>query len=492
MSEWYEDPPKEERPPAERTGRRATAWTFGTGCAAVLAGAWSLGTVLFVPWHRAPRWEVLVPLAVTVLLGAAWLIASALAPRAGRTAPTPPRPHPPTPAELRDVAEQAARRTRRSVAAGWAMALPALWVAPVVFITAQQPVERELITRHDTLLAAGARWTDGTVARFGDASLAVHPAGRPELSVPVPDERGRLDQLAPGDHVRILLDIEHPDRGVFAEPDLTRMRPDAPIAGVPGLLLSGVLLLLWWCVLFGVIGRRALLPNAWLRMSPHPLITDPSDPRAVSWTRVRLGDTVLTWSIRTGNEEESGVAWQSGFRLDPETADPSEEEGPGTVVFQEYAARFAAAATVRETVPRLAGATGWLGRETTLGPSSRSLLVLDDGETRWGLGHRAAAYRPPEPPAAPADARPGSGGWLRLPQPVQVFGLGTRVLYCILALWPVAAIAVNTTDAFRRFDPTAVFLVELGGCVVFLLLLFGIARLWKRRRNHHEPGAPGN
>ncbi|MEE1824907.1 hypothetical protein PUR61_22385 [Streptomyces sp. BE20] len=43
--------------------------------------------MLFLPWRPSSRPEVLVPLAATALLGAAWFAASWLAPPAERPAP---------------------------------------------------------------------------------------------------------------------------------------------------------------------------------------------------------------------------------------------------------------------------------------------------------------------------------------------------------------------------------------------------------------------
>ncbi|MER7706804.1 hypothetical protein ABTX81_28390 [Kitasatospora sp. NPDC097605] len=485
----YVNPPTEQRMTVGVTGRRATGWTFGTGCAAVLAATWSLGTVLVVPWHPGPRWEVLTALAVTVSLGLLWLLASRLAPEAERTGPLPPQP-PPSPAALREVTVRAARRSKWSVLAGWAMVLPALWVAPVVFLTAHQPLERELIDRHAALVAAGARWTDCTVAlsayeaagrpRPHGSGLAVHPAGHPEMSLALADERGKLDRFAAGDTLRVLLDIERPGLGTFPEPYLPLVHPGRPVAHTGFPIVTGVMVLIWLCVLIRVHGRRALLPTKWLEATDRHTAHPADAPQPTGWRRVSVHGTVLSWSFRTSSDEDSGTTWRSGIRLDPEPADAS--PGPGPVAFQEYADRFADADAAGPMAVRLAGATGWLGRQAGDRRGTLAVLVLDDGETRWGSEHVMAEASDDPATDPPTDTPVAADRRLHLPPPVQVFDPGQRFVLSGLVLWPMFVIWLNTVNAHRRFDGVGVFAAEVVAAAVFTAAVFGVRTLRERRR----------
>ncbi len=505
----YVDPPTALALPERGSGRRATAWTFGTGCATVLASVWSLGTVLVVPWHPAPRRELLAAFAVTVLLGLVWLLASRLAPVAERAEPAPPRPRP-SPAELRDIARRTARRSRWSVLTGWAAVLPAIWVVPVAFLTAHQPLEQGLMDRHAALVAAGARWTDSTVAlstaeaqgrpRERGRIVAVHPAGHPEMSLAVVNERGKLNDLVAGDNLRILIDLEHPGSDIFPEPLVPLLHPGRPFATVGFRVVLGVMLLIWWCILFGVLDRRLLLPTRRLRVQEYPLTADPpatppvpedTTRRPPDWRRVRVHGTVLQWSFRSGSDEDSGTTWRAGLRLDPEAAGPPPDPGPGPVAFQDHAARLADAEVAGRTAARLAGSTGWLGRQAGGPGGELAVLVLDDGETRWGLPHTVADDPPTTgeptdaPDDAPADAPAEVRPPLRLPPPVLVLGPLERVALSALALYPMGVIWLNTTGALRRFNGVAVFAVEVVGAAGYAAAGFGLATLverWRKRR----------
>lgn len=165
------------------------------------------------------------------------------------------------------------------------MVLPAIWTVPVVLLTAHQPLERDLIARHTARVAAGARWTDNTVAlstaeaegrpRPPGPVIAVHPTGQPEVSMTVENERGKLDRFGAGDSLRILRDPEHPGLGMFPQPLLPLVHPGRPFATVGFLVVLGAMLVIWWCILIGVLGRRALLPTRWLRVDRYPLTADP-------------------------------------------------------------------------------------------------------------------------------------------------------------------------------------------------------------------------
>ncbi|MFB7673456.1 hypothetical protein ACFC26_18810 [Kitasatospora purpeofusca] len=514
----YVDPPSALPPPKGGTGRRSTAWTLGTGCAVALASAWSLGTLLVVPWHPAPRREVLLPFAVTVLLGLAWLLASRLAPALGPAEPTPPRPRP-SPAELRGIAARTAKRSRRSVLTGWAMVLPAIWMVPVVFLTAHQPLERDLIARHTALVAAGARWTDNTVAlsaaeavgrpREHGPTIAVHPAGQPEVSLTVENVRGKLDRFSAGDSLRILRDPEHPGLGMFPEPLLPLVHPGRPFANHFFLVLLGVMLLIWWLLLIGVLGRRVLLPTHWLRVERYLLTADPPNGGAdgpedatrprTDWRRVRVHGTLLQWRVRTGSEEDD-VGTHVGLRLDPEDADRSPDPDPASLAFQEYADRFADAEVSGRTAVRLSGAAGWLGRQSGGTGGRFAVLVLDDGETRWGFDHPLVPAGTDVSTTGPADTPPGGGTDtgaptkpLRLPPLMQVFGLDERLGMSALGLYPMGAIWLNTSGVLRRFDGVGVFAVEVVGAAAWTALGFGVAALverWRARRQSAPTGPP--
>ncbi|WP_328953004.1 hypothetical protein [Kitasatospora purpeofusca] len=514
----YLDPPTALPPPQGGTGRRSTGWTFGTGCAVALASAWSLGTLLVVPWYPAPRWEVLLSFAVTVLLGLAWLLASRLAPALGLAEPAPPRPRP-SPAELRGLAARTARRSRRSVLTGWVMVLPAIWTVPVVFLTAHQPLERDLIARHAALVAAGARWTDNTVAlstaeaagrpREHGRMIAVHPAGQPEMSLAVENERGKLDRLVAGDNLRILRDPEHPGLGMFPEPLLPLVHPGRPFANRGFLIVLGAMLVIWWLLLIGVLGRRALLPTRWLRVEQYPLTADPpsagpddpdvsdgpedADRPPTDWRRVRVHGTVLRWRFRTGDSEDSDVTTRAGLRLDPEAADPSPEPVPASLAFQDYADRFADSEVTGRTAVRLAGAAGWLGRQNRGTGGGFAVLVLDNGETRWGFDHPVAGAGAEASTSGPADTRPGSGADtgaptapLRLPPLMQVFGLDERLGMSALGLYPMGAIWLNSTGVLRRFSGGGVSVVEVVVAVAWTATGFGVATLVERRRARQQ------
>ncbi|MEK2490226.1 hypothetical protein WN990_11720 [Kitasatospora purpeofusca] len=511
----YVDPPSALPPPKGGTGRRSTAWTLGTGCALALASAWSLGTLLVVAWHPAPRREMLLPFAVTVLLGLAWLLASRLAPALEPAEPAPPRPRP-TPAELRGIAARTARRSRRSVLTGWAMVLPAIWTVPVVFLTAHQPLERDLIARHTALVAAGARWTDNTVAlsaaeaagrpREHGRMIAVHPAGQPEVSLAIENERGKLDRFVAGDNLRILRDPEHPGLGMFPEPLLPLVHPGRPFANGAFVAVLVAVLVIWWCILIGVLGRRALLPTRWLRVARYPLTADPpsgdgpedaTGPQT-DWQRVRIDGTLLQWSVRTGSEE-GDVASRSGLRLVPGAADPSSAPGPDSIAFQEYADRFADAEVTGRTAVRLAGSAGWLGRQSGGTGGVLAVLVLDNGETRWGSDHPLAPAGADGSSTGPADARPDTvtdtdaPTPLRLPPLMQVFGLDERLGTSALGLYPMGAIWLNSTGVLRRFNGVGVFAVEVVVAAVCTAIAFGVAALVERRRARRRPtptGAP--
>ncbi|MFD4906276.1 hypothetical protein [Kitasatospora purpeofusca] len=519
----YVDPPSPLPPPKGGTGRRSTAWTLGTGCALALASTWSVGTLLVVAWHPAPRRELLLPFAVTVLSGLAWLFASRLAPALEPAAPVPPRPRP-TPAELRGIAARTARRSRRSVLTGWAMVLPVIWMVPVVLLTAHQPLERDLIARHTALLAAGARWTDNTVAlsaaeavgrpREHGPTIAVHPAGQPEVSLAVENVRGKLDRLAAGDSLRILRDPEHPGLGMFPEPLLPLVHPGRPFANRFFLVLLGVMLLIWWLLLIGVLGRRVLLPTHWLRVERYPLTADPpnggaDDPedatrRLTDWRRVRVHGTILEWTFRTGVSDDSDVAARSGLRLDPEAADPSPGPGPGpdSLAFQDHADRFADDKVTGRTAVRLAGAAGWLGRQSggTGGPFA--VLVLDNGETRWGFDHPLVPAGTDVSTTGPTDTRPDSGTDtgaptkpLRLPPLMQVFGLDERLGMSALGLYPMGAIWLNSTGVLRRFNGVGVFAVEVVVAAAYTTAGFGVAALverWRARRRSAPTDTPSD
>ncbi|MCX4755652.1 hypothetical protein [Kitasatospora purpeofusca] len=513
----YVDPPSALPPPKGGTGRRSTAWTLGTGCALALASAWSLGTLLVVAWHPAPRREVLLSFAVTVLLGLAWLLASRLAPALEPAEPAPPRPRP-TPAELRGIAARTARRSRRSVLTGWAMVLPAIWTVPVVFLTAHQPLERDLIARHTALVAAGARWTDNTVAlstaeaagrpREHGRMIAVHPAGQPEVSLAVENERGKLDRFVAGDNLRILRDPEHPGLGMFPEPLLPLVHPGRPFANGTFVAVLVAVLVVWWCILIGVLGRRALLPTRWLRVDRYPLTADPPQPGPdgpedttrppVDWQRVRIHGTVLQWRFRTGSSEDGDVTTRSGLRLDREAADPSPEPVPTSLAFEDHAERFAESEVTGRTAVRLAGAAGWLGRQR-LGPGgSLAVLVLDNGETRWGLDHPLAPAGADVSSTGPADARPDTGPDtdaptkpLRLPPLMQVFGLDERLGMSALGLYPMGAIWLNSTGVLRRFNGVGVFAVEVVVAVAWFAAGLGVAALVERRRARRRSAPTG-
>ncbi|WP_053643172.1 hypothetical protein [Streptomyces sp. XY431] len=523
----YVRPPSALPPPKGGTGRRSTAWTLGTGCAVALASAWSVGTLLVVPWHPAPRWEVLLPFAVTVLLGLGWLLASRLAPALEPAEPAPPRPRP-SPAELRGIAARTARRSRRSVLTGWATVLPAIWMVPVVLLTAHQPLEQDLIARHAALVAAGARWTDNTVAlstaeaagrpREHGPMIAVHPAGQPEVSLAVENVRGKLDRLVAGDNLRILRDLEHPGLGMFPEPLLPLVHPGRPFANRAFLAVLIPMLVIWWLLLIGVVGRRALLPTRWLRVERYPLTADPpstgpddpdvsDDPEDATrpptdWQRVRVHGTVFDWSYRTGGSDDSDVATRSGLRLDPEAADPSPDPGPGSLAFQDYADRFADAEVTGRTAVRLAGASGWLGRQTGGTGGHFAVLVLDNGETRWGFDHPVTPDGTDAPSTGPADAGPDSGtaagtdtgaakAPLRLPPLMQVFGLDERLGMSALGLYPMGAIWLNSTGVLRRFSGVGVFAVEVVVAAAWTAMGFGVAALverWRARRQSAPTG----
>ncbi|MFB8236962.1 hypothetical protein ACFC58_10475 [Kitasatospora purpeofusca] len=511
----YVRPPTALPPPRGGTGRRSTAWTFGTGCAVALASAWSLGTVLAVPWHPAPRWEVLLSFAVTVLSGLAWLLASRLAPALEPAEPAPPRPRP-SPAELRGIAARTARRSRRSVLSGWAMVLPAIWTVPVVLLTAHQPLEQDLIARHTALVAAGARWTDNTVAlstaeaagrpREHGRMIAVHPAGQPEVSLAVENERGKLDRFVAGDNLRILRDPEHPGLGMFPEPLLPLVHPGRPFANRGFLVVLGAVLVIWWLLLIGVLGRRALLPTHWLRVEQYPLTADPPGADGpedgtgppTDWQRVRVHGTVFEWSFRTGGSDDSDVASRSGLRLDPEAADPSPDPGPGSLAFQEYADRFADTEVTGRTAVRLAGAAGWLGRQTGGTGGSFAVLVLDNGETRWGFDHPVAPAGDDASTTGPADTLPDSGTAkrapttpLRLPPLTQVFGPDERLGLSALGLYPMGAIWLNSTGVLRRFNGVGVFAVEVVVAAAYTAMGFGVATLVERWRARQQPTPTG-
>ncbi|MFD9061887.1 hypothetical protein ACFVZ3_10230 [Kitasatospora purpeofusca] len=510
----YVDPPSALPPPKGGTGRRSTVWTLGTGCAVALASAWSLGTLLVVPWHPAPRREVLPPFAVTVLLGLAWLLASRLAPTLEPAQPAPPRPRP-TPAELRGIAARTARRSRRSVLSGWVMVLPAIWTVPVVLLTAHQPLERDLIARHSALVAAGARWTDNTVAlstaeaagrpREPGRMIAVHPAGHPEVSLAVENERGKLDRFVAGDGLRILRDPEHPGLGMFPEPLLPLVHPGRPFASRAFLILLGPMLVIWLLILIGVVWRRVLLPTRWMWVEQYPLTADPPSADGpedatgppTDWQRVRVHGTLLRWSVRTGSEEDD-VTSHSGLRLDPEAADPSSDPGRGSIAFQEHADRFADAEVTGRTAVRLAGAAGWLGRQSGGAGGVFAVLVLDDGETRWGFDRPVAPAGADTSTIGTADTRPDSGTDtgatttpLRLPPLMQVFGLDERLGLSILGLYPMAAIWLNSTGVPRRFSGVGVFVVELVAAAAWFAAGLGVAALVERRRARQRSAPTG-
>ncbi|MEV0187153.1 hypothetical protein AB0I39_01280 [Kitasatospora purpeofusca] len=506
----YVRPPTALPPPRGGTGRRSTVWTLGTGGAVALASAWSLGTLLVVPWHPAPRWEVLLSFAVTVLLCLAWLLASRLAPALEPAEPAPPRPRP-SPAELRGIAARTAKRSRRSVLTGWAMVLPALWTVPVVFLTAHQPLEQDLITRHAALVAAGARWTDNIVAlstpeaegrpREHSRTIAVHPAGHPEMSLAVENERGKLDRLVAGDNLRILRDPEHPGLGMFPEPLLPLVRPGRPFATIGFVAVLVALLVVWWLLLIGVLGRRALLPTRLLRVERYPLTAGPAEATGAptDWQRVRVHGTVFEWTYRTGKSDDSDLASRSGLRLDPEAADPSPDPGPASLAFQEYADRLADAEVTGRTAARHAGAAGWLGRRSRGRSGPLAVLVLDNGETRWGIDHPLVPAGEDTTTSGPADARPDSGTGtaapptpLRLPPLTQVFGLDERLGLSALALYPMGAIWLNSTGVLRRFNGVGVFAVEVVGAAAWTALGFGVATLVERRRARQQSAPPGS
>ncbi|WP_043475737.1 hypothetical protein [Kitasatospora sp. MBT66] len=515
----YLDPPRALPPPKGGTGRRSTAWTLGTGGAVALASAWSLGTLLVVPWHPAPRWEVLLSFAVTVLLGLAWLLASRLAPALGPAEPVPPRPRP-SPAELRGIAARTARRSRRSVLTGWAMVLPALWTVPVVLLTAHQPLEHKLIARHKALVAAGARWTDNTVAlstaeaagrpREHGPTIAVHPAGQPEASLAVENERGKLDRLAAGDSLRILRDPEHPGLGMFPEPLLPLVHPGRPFASSRFVPVLITMLVIWYCLLYGVLGRRVLLPTRLLRVREYPLTTDPPHPGSdepegatgpvIDWQRVRVHGTVFEWTFRTGASDDSDVAARSGLRLDPEAADPSPDPGPGSLAFQTHAARFADSDATGRTAVRLAGAAGWLGRQSGGTGGAFAVLVLDNGETWWGFDHPLVPAGTDPSTTGPTDTPPDGGTGtdtdapvvpLRLPPLTQVFGPDERLGLSALGLYPMGAIWLNSTGVLLRFSGVAVFAVEVVGAAAWTALGFGVATLVERRRARQQSAPTG-
>ncbi|MER5353725.1 hypothetical protein ABT093_25730 [Kitasatospora sp. NPDC002551] len=441
---------------------------------------------------------MLAPFAVTLALGLLWLLASRLAPEAERAEPVPPQP-PPSRADLREVTAKAARRSRWSVLTGWAMVMPALWVAPVVFLTAHQPLERQLIDRHSALVAAGARWTDCTVAlstyeaagrpRPSGSALAVHPDGHPEMSLALTNEREKLGGYAAGDTLRVLLDLEHPELGTFPEPYLPLVHPGRPVATVGFLVVAGVVLLIWSCILIPVHGRRALLPVRWLRTTDRSSATEPPDdtaPPSASWRRVRVHGTVLSWSLRTNSDEDSGTTWRSGLRLDPEATDSPAGPEPAPVAFQEYADRFADTDVAERTAVRLAGAAGWLGMQAGDRGDSLAVLVLDDGETHWGSEHRATGTS-----TVLADAPAAADRRLHLSSPVLVFELGQRAGLGALVLWPMFVIWLNTTNALRRLDPVAVFAIEVVGAVAFTTAMFGVGTLVERRRQRRPATTKG-
>ncbi|MFE6748660.1 hypothetical protein ACFVGM_22615 [Kitasatospora purpeofusca] len=514
----YLDPPRALPPPKGGTGRRSTAWTLGTGGAVALASGWSLGTLLVVPWHPAPRWEVLLSFAVTVLLCLAWLLASRLAPALEPAEPAPRRPRP-SPAELRGLAARTAKRSRRSVLTGWAMVLPALLTVAIVLLTAHQPLEQDLIARHRALVAAGARWTDNTVAlstaeaagrpREHGPTIAVHPAGQPEVSLAVENERGKLDRFSAGDNLRILRDPEHPGLGMLPEPLLPLVHPGRPVASGRFLPVLIGILVIWYFLLFGVLGRRVLLPTRLLRVREYPLTADaphagsdgPADAigPVVDWRRVRVHGTVFAWTFRTGASDDSDVAARSGLRLDPEAADPSPDPGPGSLAFQEHAARFADSDVTGRTAVRLVGAAGWLGRQSRGTGGAFAVLVLDNGETRWGFVHPLVPGGTEESSGGPEDLPPdGAAGTgaatkpLRLPPLTQVFGPDERLGLSALGLYPMGAIWLNSTGVLRRFNGVGVFAVEVVGAAAWTALGAGVATLVERRRARQQSAPTGS